>query len=109
MKLNCKSPLNLLLTGLLLFQTPMLFSQQPPLPAKKVEPRKAIIPTKPIVKKDSVTYVATPTRVEVNTRIATADEIYINQGTFLLRSGSDYRYLTIKDVVPATGSVAFLW
>ena len=109
MKLNSKSPQNLLLTGLLLFQTSMLFSQQPPLPAKKVEPRKAIIPTKPIVKKDSVTYVATPARVEVNTRIATADEIYINQGTFLLRSGSDYRYLTIKDVVPATGSVAFLW
>ncbi|MFT3933143.1 MAG: RICIN domain-containing protein [Chitinophagaceae bacterium] len=41
-----------------------------------------------------------------NTRILTADELYLSQGSFLIRSNKDYRYLTINTSGhgPAVGS-----
>lgn len=87
-----------------------LRAQQPQLPKDiNVNQAKPIKPTKPLVKKDSVTYTAAPVTVTPNTSIATADELYMSHGTFLIRTSKDYRYLTIKDVVPVPASVVFMW
>jgi len=45
----------------------------------------------------------------VTARLATADEQYLEHGSFLIRNCTDYRFLTIKDVSPAAGSLVFLW
>lgn len=93
-----------------LFFGTSLLAQQPQLSKDaKINQAKPLKPTQPLVKKDSVTYTAVPATVSASARIATADELYIGQGTFLVRTAMDYRYLTIKDVTPVTGSIAFIW
>ena len=42
-------------------------------------------------------------------RFATADELFIQQGSFILKTARDYRYLTIKDVDPQEQSQVFIW
>jgi hypothetical protein len=42
-------------------------------------------------------------------RIATADELFLQQGSFILRTARDYRYLTVKDWEPHEQSIVFLW
>jgi len=37
------------------------------------------------------------------------DEAYLGTGRFIIRTNSDYRYLTIKEQVPVAGSIVFLW
>ena len=70
-----------------------LLAQQPQLPKNVNQPKQVIVPTKPLINKDSVRYVAAPTTVTANNRIATADEIYIQNGSFIIRTARDYRYL----------------
>lgn len=50
-----------------------------------------------------------PQNAVVNGNIATADELYLEQGTFLIRNSTDYRYLCINAVPPVAGAVVFLW
>jgi Ricin-type beta-trefoil lectin domain-like len=84
-------------------------AQEIPAPKKVNQQDKNLKPVKPLVKKDSVTYTAVPATATATGRIATADELYIGQGTFLIRTASDYRYLTIKDISPVASSMAFVW
>lgn len=110
MKSQIKIKKNFLFAGLSLFFASILTAQQPQLPKDvNVNQAKPIKPTKALVKKDSVTYTAVPVTVTPNTRIATADELYLSQGTFLIRTSKDYRYLTIKDVAPVPASLVFIW
>lgn len=44
----------------------------------------------------------------VTATIATADEMYLRSGTFIIRSARDYRYLTVKTSVPAVQSLIVL-
>ncbi|HEV7780177.1 MAG TPA: RICIN domain-containing protein [Chitinophagaceae bacterium] len=94
---------------LFLITSVVSLAQQPQLPKGVTQNQKPIIPVKPLVKKDTVRYVAVTPTITASSTFATADELYIQQGTFILRSANDYRYLTIKDPAPATGSIAFLW
>jgi hypothetical protein len=59
-------------------------------------------------KKEEPVYVAHQPTVAVNGRLATADELFIQNGAFLIRSARDYRYLTIRDEVPVSKSPIFL-
>ncbi len=86
---------NLLLFCLFLWQASI--AQQPQLPRNATQPKQEIKPVRPLVKKDSVTYVAAPVTVTPNTTLVTADELYLGQGAFLIRTVRDYRYLTVKD------------
>lgn len=54
-------------------------------------------------------YTAVPPVATVSGKIATADELFIQQGSFILRTARDYRYLTVKDWEPREQSIVFLW
>ncbi len=73
------------------------FAQITQLPKNATIQNKLPVTVKPLVKKDSVKYVAVAPTVTVNTNIATADEIFLGNGSFLIRTVRDYRYLTVKD------------
>lgn len=45
----------------------------------------------------------------INATIASPDELYFSKGTFLIRTSSDYRYLTIKDGTPRIQSLVSMW
>ncbi|HEX7845059.1 MAG TPA: RICIN domain-containing protein, partial [Chitinophagaceae bacterium] len=51
------------------------------------------VPVKPTIKKDTVKYVAAPVTVRAAGRIATADELYMGNGNFLIRTARDYKYI----------------
>ena len=44
-----------------------------------------------------------------NTFILNADQTYFKGGSFIIRTASDYRYLTVKDVVPRDKSIVYMW
>lgn len=74
---------------------------------KKIKPDPSVLFTKE-TKKDSPVYVAkTPTATVGFTRLATADELFLQSGSFLIRTARDYRYLTIGDDVPVNKSPVF--
>jgi Ricin-type beta-trefoil lectin domain-like len=85
-------------------------AQQPTLP-KDINRPKQILPVKPnqVIKKDSVKYVAVPVTVTANTTIATADQLYLGQGSFAIRTYRDYRYLTYLNPAIPDGRVAVIW
>ncbi|NOT51815.1 MAG: RICIN domain-containing protein [Chitinophagaceae bacterium] len=67
---------------------------------------------KPVVASDTTKkteYAATPVRATVSGRIATADELYLGNGSFLIRTARDYRYLTVKDDVPREQSLVYIF
>jgi hypothetical protein len=72
-------------------------AQQPTLPKDVNRPKQLPVKPNPLIKKDSVTYVAAPLTTTVNTSVATADQLFLGQGAFLLRTARDYRYLTVKN------------
>jgi hypothetical protein len=72
-------------------------TQQPGLPKDATRTKQLPVQPKPLIKKDSVSYQVVPVGVRASATLATADELYIGQGSFLLRTVRDYRYLTIKD------------
>ena len=75
---------------------------------KLAKPNPADLFTKP-TKKDSPVYAAKKPTVSLgDARLATADELFIQGGAFLIRSARDYRYLTIRDEVPVSKSPVFL-
>lgn len=48
--------------------------------------------------------------VKIATRILTADELYMSQGSFILRINKDYRYLTVNpNAALEVGSITNLW
>lgn len=55
--------------------------------------------------------IVTKPMASVTARILTADELYLSQGTFLVRTNRDYRYVSIdtKREPPKAGSVVSLW
>jgi hypothetical protein len=81
----------------ILFSSEYAFAQITPLPKNVTNQNKLPVTVKPLVKKDSVKYVAVAPTITVNTNIATADEIFLGNGSFLIRTVRDYRYLTVKD------------
>lgn len=60
-------------------------------------------------KKETPVYTAKPVTTTVGfTRLATADEAFLQSGSFLIRTARDYRYLTIRDNVPVNNSPVFV-
>jgi len=55
--------------------------------------------------------IATKPVQKVISRILTADQLFLTQGTFLLRNNNDYRYLSVnvKDPLPRAGSLVNIW
>lgn len=98
-----------LLSVLLLIAAGNLAAQNPTLPKGAANQNKLPAPVKPLVKKDSVRYVAVPPTAQVNTRIATADELFMQTGSFALRIANDYRYLTLYSSTPAEGDKPVIW
>jgi Ricin-type beta-trefoil lectin domain-like len=86
-----------LLTGLLLLFVQGIISQQPQLPKNINQPKQVLIPIRPLIKKDEVKYVPAPVTVTAMTSFATADQLYLATGSYLIRTARDYRYLTVKD------------
>ncbi len=37
------------------------------------------------------------------------DELFLKQGTFIIRNADDYRYLTVKDITPRDQSIVYIW
>jgi len=95
--------------GLLLFFATTSVAQNPQLPKNINQPKQVIVPTKPLIKKDTVKYVAVPNTVTANSRIATADELFMQNGSFAIRIANDYRYLTLFTPTPAEGAKAVVW
>lgn len=75
---------------------------------KSPKPDPSVLVTKKPAK-DSPVYVAQQHTITLNNAgLATTDEIFIQNGLFLIRSARDYRYLTIRDEVPVSHSPVFL-
>lgn len=75
-----------------------IFSQQPIFDKKNLSNRKQLpAPDVKLVKRDPVSYHPAPIVVNASATIATADQLYLGQGSFLVRTVRDYRYLTVKD------------
>ncbi len=92
--------------GLLLLLISFSFSvcvlAQPVLPKDVIQPKTLPVQPKPIVTKDTTkkpatTYTVVQPTVAVTATIATADQLFIGQGDFLIRTVRDYRYLTVKE------------
>jgi hypothetical protein len=99
-----------LLMVLFILVTNMLPAQKPTLP-KDFKPGQLPAPKdlKVIEKKDTVKYVAVPSTVRASGTIATADQLFLGQGYFLVRSARDYRYLTYLNPSTPDGRVAVIW
>ncbi len=82
---------------ILFIVTGNIFGQTPTLPKSATNQNKLPVQSKPLIKKDSVTYVAAPNTVSTTARIATADELFVGSGSFLIRTARDYRYITSEN------------
>jgi hypothetical protein len=93
-----------------IFSHDPLHAQKPVLPKdiKKTQPLPPIDPDVRI-KKDSVKYVAVQPTVRASGIIATADQLYLGGGFYLLRTARDYRYITYLNPAVPEGRVAVIW
>ncbi|MFN9710024.1 MAG: RICIN domain-containing protein [Bacteroidota bacterium] len=62
-----------------------------------------------VTAQDNNVYIAQPPSIMPNRQLATADELFIQGGAFLIRSARDYRYLTIREIEPIPNSPVFLF
>lgn len=83
--------------------------QNPALPNKPVNQNRLPVPSKTVIKKDTVKYIAVKPTVQANSRIATADELFMQNGSFVFRIANDYRYLTLYTPTPAEGDKPMMW
>ena len=95
--MKTKFLITLIFPFLVLIPSVNVFTQVTTLPKNATNQNKLPVPVKPLIKKDSIRYVAVAPTVTVNTSIATPDQLFLGQGSFLIRTVRDYRYLTIKD------------
>lgn len=87
-----------------------IHAQKPVLPKNTNQSQKVITPTGgPVIKKDSEKYESVPTTVATSNRIATVDELYLSNGSFVIRTARDYRYLTYFNPDSPDGRVAVIW
>ncbi len=99
----------LVITFNILLSSENTFAQITPLPKNVTNQNKLPVPAKPLVKKDSAKFVAVAPTVTANTTIATADQLFLSNGSFLVRTQRDYRYLTYLNPSIPEGRVAVIW
>jgi len=60
-----------------------------------------LVAQKPIIK--------TKSPIKTIKNAISPDELFLKQGTFIIRNADDYRYLTVKDITPRDQSIVYIW